>query len=576
MLPTSTPAWLGVILVSLAVLTESRLHASLTIVANGSTSYNDSDFFSVTYDSSHGSGSPSLTNLTLDLRAGSDGNAYWDASDTFIIDEGSTSFSSSVVSMGWVDGTSGSMDIGFDAGHFLAGDVFTFGYDTDWLTGNNGSIANDSGGAFGYRDVGVTATWSDGSTSYGVFDRDHSTRSTAVLNVPLGIFHTEFSAEDIVSNRGEEIPLNLDLSQNQNTSDFYISGLPDGAHLSHGEDVGNGAWIVSSTDMANLRLIPSLTYTGQFMLTINQDIYNALTAGSSGTFGGGTSDRESLSSGNTHFTYDSSGTVADNHFIVTDDGDEGNSSWAPLQDRQEPGFGYFLVGNANGYANTLFKQTITGLEINTVYHLSAFVANLSPNEMAEVSFRVDGQEIYSTSLIDSWDGSGTGVWQEFGGSYMTATNTSVNFEIVSTSNGVIALDDVLFAESYEDDLLITIHDIGRTDSPMYYTFTLTNNHNVGMTVNFLDTLPAGLVWDEEYEPLVDGNAAVPLPLYSDYSQTVAITGMTLPPGTTYMSLRTLPPSAGGDYTNQAQVVVADEDFHPETFIAEAVFSVIGN
>ena len=102
MLPTSTRAWWGVTVLGLLALTDTRLHASLTIVADGASSYNDNDFFSVSYDASHGGGSPFLTSLVFDLRAGSDGNAKWDASDTYVINSQETTFSDNAISMGWV------------------------------------------------------------------------------------------------------------------------------------------------------------------------------------------------------------------------------------------------------------------------------------------------------------------------------------------------------------------------------------------------------------------------------------------------------------------------------------------
>ena len=329
-------------------------------------------------------------------------------------------------------------------------------------------------------------------------------------------------------------------------------------------------FVVPSEDIANVALVPSQTYTGQFLLTINQDIANILTAGSSGTFGGGSSDRASLSSAYTDFSYDSSGSVSNDKFILTNDAQTGNSSWSALEDRNEPGYGYFILGNASGSTRTLFKENLSGLSINTTYHISGFVANVHASEMAELSFRVNGTEIFSTGLIDA-----DGAWQEFGGSYTTATNTAVTFEVVSLSDGAIALDDVLFSESFEDNMLVTIHDAAYSDSPLYYNFTFTNSNSVSMTVDFVDTLPSGLTWDSDYLPITDG-LSVPTPVFSNGGTTATISGLELPPGTTQLSIRTAPTTAIGDYSNTAQVTVVDEDFLSETFSATASFTVISN
>ncbi len=557
-------------LMGFLLLLGTSLHASLTIVADGDSSYYDSsDFFSVSYDGSSGSGSPSLTSLTIDLRAGSDGNAKWDASDRFTINYGETTFDEDEISMEWVDGWSGQMTVDFTQGYFNPGDVFTFGYDTDSLSGNYSWIDSDSGGAFGYRDVGVTAHWSNGETTTGAFNTNNSSRSTAVLNVPEGTFETEFTANDIVANRGDEIPLNLNLSNNENTSDYYISGLIDGAHLTHGEEIGDGRWVVSSGDIASVAIVAPITYTGQFVLTINQDIFNTVTGGSSGTFGGGSSSREALSSANTTFSYDSSGSVGNGKHILTDVGNNANSSWKAIEDRNEPDWGYFLVGNADGTEKTLFKESIDGMSINTEYHLSSFVANIHPSQTAELSFRVNGTEIFSTGTLASNSG-----WAEFGGTYMTATNTAALFEIVSVGDGAPALDDILFAETFEDDMLVTIHDVGRSGKPMYYGYTFTNSNDVSMTVNFVDTLPSGISWDQDYEPVISGGLTTPTPTFADNGTTISLAGLVLPPGTTNLEMRANPPTSPGDYSNDAQVTVVDEDFHTATFTAQASLTVI--
>ncbi len=572
MLPAPTSrcgAFVGKILMGLLFLiaSASSSFATVTIVTEGSSSYRSgSNFYSVSYDGD-GSG-PSLTGLLFDLDAGGGGGVF-DARDHISL--GSRSFSGRV-NADFIYKTSGEAGFYFEDGTFTSGNTLNFGYDTDYLNGGGAYGANnDSGGAFGASDVTVTATFDDGTSFTETFTQDSSTRSTAVLNVEGGTFVTEFSVEDIVSNRGEEIPLNIDVSANENTSDYYISGVSESASLSEGEEVGEGNWIVPSADIANLALVPSQTYTGQFILTINQDIANVLTAGASGTFGGGNSERESLSSAYTDFAYDSSGSVGTDKFILTNDAQIGNSSWSGLEDREQPGYGYFLLGNASGSTRTLFKENLSSLSINTTYHLSGFVANVHSSEMAELSFRVNGTEIFSTGLIDSG-----GSWQEFGGSYTTATNTAATFEVVSTGGGgAIALDDVLFSSSFEDNMLVTIHDAAFAENPLYYNFTFTNSNSVSMTVNFVDTLPSGLTWDPGYLPITDG-LSVSLPVFSNGGTTATINGIELPPGTTQLSIRTAATTSIGNYSNTAQVTVADDDFLPETFSATASFTVISN
>lgn len=157
---------------------------------------------------------------------------------------------------------------------------------------------------------------------------------------------------------------------------------------------------------------------------------------------------------------------------------------------------------------------------------------------------------------------------------MTATNTAALFEIVSVGDGAPALDDILFAETFEDDMLVTIHDVGRSGKPMYYGYTFTNSNDVSMTVNFVDTLPSGISWDQDYEPVISGGLTTPTPTFADNGTTISLAGLVLPPGTTNLEMRANPPTSPGDYSNDAQVTVVDEDFHTATFTAQASLTVI--
>ena len=154
-------------------------------------------------------------------------------------------------------------------------------------------------------------------------------------------------------------------------------------------------------------------------------------------------------------------------------------------------------------------------------------------------------------------------------------NTTVTFEIVSVGDGVIALDDIVFAGAFTDDMLVTIHDIGKTDSPIYYTFNFSNNDSVDMSTVFEDTLPSGLVWDTGYEIQDAGGLVIPTPAYSNGNTTIVLSGLVLPPGTTELTMRTLPPglAGAGDYTNLASITVGGEDFLPQVFTQQSTFTV---
>jgi MYXO-CTERM domain-containing protein len=102
--------------------------------------------------------------VTIDLRAGSDTNAYFDLSggshngSAFGPKIGKLKgLSSSEVSFSPDNGDSSKLTVTFDDGAFKAGDRIWFGADID-------NLKNDDAKSVGQRGVGVSVTFGDGST----------------------------------------------------------------------------------------------------------------------------------------------------------------------------------------------------------------------------------------------------------------------------------------------------------------------------------------------------------------------------------------------------------------------------
>ncbi|MCW9046601.1 MAG: type I secretion C-terminal target domain-containing protein, partial [Gammaproteobacteria bacterium] len=106
----------------------------------------------------------SIAAITLDLRAGTDANAYFDTTGSGSSGPtigADTTLNSADVSFNAPD-NSATLTINFAANSFNTGDEFWFGVDTDNLGGNTGAD-------FGNAGVGVQITLSDGSTMNGVY-----------------------------------------------------------------------------------------------------------------------------------------------------------------------------------------------------------------------------------------------------------------------------------------------------------------------------------------------------------------------------------------------------------------------
>ncbi|MEM9416339.1 MAG: MYXO-CTERM sorting domain-containing protein [Planctomycetota bacterium] len=107
-----------------------------------------------------------IQSVTIDLRAGSDANAYFDLSGGAFGSGGAygpaigqlNGLNASDVSFSPENGDSSTLTLTFDAGTFGVGDSIRFGADTDRLGWN------DDGADPGRKGVGFTVTFEDGSS----------------------------------------------------------------------------------------------------------------------------------------------------------------------------------------------------------------------------------------------------------------------------------------------------------------------------------------------------------------------------------------------------------------------------
>jgi hypothetical protein len=152
----------------------------------------------------------SITQLSFDLRADGGTKAYFDPSDANRVADDNDNSGASGKGFGPIigDETVGLLetevnfslnqnsqihhilDITFDLGAFLVGDILSFGIDIDML---GGQLSDIGGGLIGARAVGVSAITSGDCSSTTTFTKDRSDKSSAQLcspqpttaNVPL-------------------------------------------------------------------------------------------------------------------------------------------------------------------------------------------------------------------------------------------------------------------------------------------------------------------------------------------------------------------------------------------------------
>ena len=92
----------------------------------------------------------------------------------------------------------------------------------------------------------------------------------AVIDAP------SIDAADVTGNEDTAIPLTINVSRGDDTADgsevlsnITVSGVPAGATLNHGTDMGGGVWSLTTADLAGLTITPAHNYNGDFTLTVS-------------------------------------------------------------------------------------------------------------------------------------------------------------------------------------------------------------------------------------------------------------------------------------------------------------------
>jgi choice-of-anchor A domain-containing protein len=91
---------------------------------------------------------------------------------------------------------------------------------------------------------------------------------------------------------------------------------------------------------------------------------------------------------------------------------------------------------------------------------------------------------------------------------------------------------------------------------IYYTYDFQNSAPVQIPVDFADELPDGLLWDPTYVPFFLGELVGDVS-YLNGNRNATISCLKLPPGSSKMTLRTLPAMLSGEILNNASLTFKD-------------------
>ncbi|KLN59811.1 hypothetical protein WH96_15615 [Kiloniella spongiae] len=215
--------------------------------ARGEGSSRNNDF--LRFHLAAGASGEHIQQIVIDLRGGSDTNAYFDPAGSIgSSDYGPTFNNSSGLSSGDVtfsptNAASSTLTMTFDSNSFGVGDWFDFNIDIDRLSGNDGDDFGDGGVTF-------TVTWSDGTTSTGVYDRlgrsDNSEGeaiSTAVVPADDNLYGN--GGDDFLDGRAGN-----DLLVGGTGSDILTGGTGADTFLFFGQNVGTDVDTITDYDKA--------------------------------------------------------------------------------------------------------------------------------------------------------------------------------------------------------------------------------------------------------------------------------------------------------------------------------------
>jgi len=136
----------------------------------------------------------------------------------------------------------------------------TWTLNSDELSGLTLTPPQDYHGTF---DLNVIATSTDGSAATGVL----GVTVTPIADTPVIALADVSGVEDSVISL--TIAASMPSGTGETVDSIVVSGVPEGATLSAGEDNGDGSWTLNSYDLAGLTLTPAQDFNGVIDLSVS-------------------------------------------------------------------------------------------------------------------------------------------------------------------------------------------------------------------------------------------------------------------------------------------------------------------
>ena len=176
-------------------------------------------------------------------------------------------------------------------------------------------------------------------------------------------------------------------------------------------------------------------------------------------------------------------------------------TWLQIRDNSDDPNGYMMVVNASFSPGLFYQQTIDGLCENTLYVFSADIINLIQQNVAShilpnVSFLLDGDEVYSTGSIPQ-----TETWNTYGFTFTTGPGvTSLELSLRNNAPGGIgndlALDNISFRACGPAALILPtdIANICEDGEPITITATIQGDQYANPTIQWQQSFDEGQTW----------------------------------------------------------------------------------
>ncbi len=192
----------------------------------------------------------------------------------------------------------------------------------------------------------------------------------------------------------------------------------------------------------------------------------------------------------------------DGNYTITNNttnwGSFAGPNWSDITDNSDDPNGYMMVVNASYEPGLFYEQEVDGLCDNTLYSFSADVYNLADGIQPNISFLLDGVEVYNTGNIPRNE-----KWETFGFTFTTLPNqTSITLALQNNAPGGIgndlALDNISFRACGPEALILPdqVANICEDGNPIDLDATILDSPYDTTYIQWQESLDGGFTWTD--------------------------------------------------------------------------------